>query len=87
MSDDGATLFVADGAGDRVFVLDAEPLRVRAEVKVGLRPWNLALAPGGRKLYVANGRSDDVSIVDLASLRVVRALPVDAGPWGIVILP
>jgi YVTN family beta-propeller protein len=56
-------------------------------VRVGTRPWGIALTPDGKKLYVANGPSNDVSVVDTESLRVVATVPAGKSPWGVAIGP
>jgi len=56
-----------------------------SEIKVGQRPWNMALTPDGRKLYVANGRSNSVSVIDTAEGKVIKEIQVGELPWGVVI--
>jgi YVTN family beta-propeller protein len=59
-------------------------------VKVGTRPWGIALTRDGRKLYTANGPSHDVSVVDVAdpaAMRVVKTVPVGQLAWGVAIGP
>jgi len=56
-------------------------------VRVGARPWHLALSADGARALVANGMSDDLSVVDLASAKLVATYPAGAGPWGVAIAP
>jgi YVTN family beta-propeller protein len=56
-------------------------------VKVGTRPWGIALSQGGRWLYTANGPSDDVSVIDTSTLRVIRNIRVGRSPWGVIVGP
>ena len=60
-------------------------MKVTNEIKVGQRPWNMALTPDGKKLYVANGRSNSVSVIDTAALNVTKEIPVGELPWGVTI--
>ena len=52
-------------------------LTVVGQVKVGQRPWGIALSPDGRFLYTANGPSGDVSIINITAgsvrMRVARS--------------
>jgi YVTN family beta-propeller protein len=56
-------------------------------VKVGDRPWGIALSPDGKWLYTANGPSNDVSVVDPETLSVVGKIKVGDRPWGVVVAP
>jgi YVTN family beta-propeller protein len=55
---------------------------VIANVKVGVRPWGLALLPDGSRLYVANGPSGDVSVINTATRQVARTISTGELPWG-----
>lgn len=79
-------LYVSTGRGGRVVVLDVSgtPKRV-GEVKVGTRPWGIALTADGKFLYTANGPSNDVSVVDTDTLKVVKTIPVGSSPWGVAV--
>ena len=59
----------------------------RATLRVGQRPWGIALSPDGRQLYTANGPSNDVSVVDVAAWRVIGTLRLGQRPWGIAAGP
>jgi YVTN family beta-propeller protein len=43
MSRDGTTLYTANGGSNDVSIIDAAARRVRSTVKVGARPWGVAL--------------------------------------------
>ncbi|MGH7537290.1 MAG: beta-propeller fold lactonase family protein, partial [Gemmatimonadales bacterium] len=58
---------------------------VVGSVKVGTRPWGIALTADGKKLYAANGPSNDVSVVDTERLAVVATIPVGQAPWGVAV--
>jgi len=86
LSDDGKLLYVANGRGGTVSVVDTATRKVvRTVAGVGARPWGLALSSDGKKLYSANGPSNDVSVIDLATDRVVTRIPVCGGPWGLAV--
>jgi len=67
-------------------VIDTAKDEVTATIKVGQRPWNMAITRDGAKLYVANGRSDSVSVIDTAKNAVIKEIPVGKTPWGVHIL-
>ena len=80
-------LYVSTGRGGTVAVISLATRKLLAEVKVGARPWGIALSKDGRTLYTANGPSNDVSVVDTSSLRVVKTIPVGQSPWGVALGP
>jgi YVTN family beta-propeller protein len=80
-------LYVSTGRGGTVAVIDSASHKLLAEVKVGTRPWGIALSRDGRWLYTANGPSDDVSVIDTSTLRVSRTIPVGRSPWGVIVGP
>jgi len=70
-----------------VCVLDTGTLEVLDTIKVGQRPWGLAISPDGKYLFSANGPSDDISVVDLAAGKEVLKVKSAGSPWGIVVVP
>ena len=88
LSDDGQTLYVANGRGGTVSVADTRTARVvKTFAEVGARPWGLQLHSNGRKLYTANGPSNDVSVIDLMSGRITKHIATCRGPWGLALAP
>jgi YVTN family beta-propeller protein len=86
-SPDGKRLYLSTGRGGSVIVLDSASLTVVGQVKVGQRPWGIALSPDGRFLYSANGPSNDVSVVDTQTLSIVATVKTGDRPWGVTIAP
>ncbi len=83
---DGKRLYVANGRGGTVSVVDTAARRVVDTITaVGARPWGLALSRDGRTLYTANGSSNDVSVIDVAARTVTRRIPTCRGPWGLAL--
>lgn len=83
---DGKTLYVANGRGGTISVVDTVARRVASTIAgVGARPWGLALSADGKTLYSANGPSNDVSVIDVVAGRVVRKISTCRGPWGLVL--
>ena len=82
---DGKRVFVSDGKGAAVVVVDPGKNEIVATIPVGQRPWNMAFTPDGKKLYVANGRSQSVSVIDAVALKKLADVPVGVLPWGVAI--
>jgi len=83
---DGKKVYVSTGRAGTICVLDAATCEVRNTIKVGARPWGIAIDPDGKFLYAANGPSGDVSVVDLASEKEVERVRAGDSPWGVAIV-
>ncbi len=84
---DGKRLYLAEGRGAAVSVVDLAALSVVTRIAVGERPWGVALSPDGRRLYTANGGSNDVSVIDTAAAKAVARIPVGNKPYGVLYVP
>jgi YVTN family beta-propeller protein len=83
----GTTLYVANGRGGTVSVVDTVTQKVvRTITGVGARPWGIAWVAGVNRVYTANGPSDDVSVID-PERGVVQRIPACGSPWGITVRP
>ena len=87
VSPDDKRIYVANGRGGTVSVIEAGTNRVLSSVAVGQRPWGIAITSDGRKLYTANGPSNDVTVIDAASMQVIKKIPAGKVPWGVAISP
>ena len=85
VSPDSRRIFVANGRGNNVSVIDATSYRLLKLIGVGGRPWGIAITPDGKKIYTANGLSNDVSVIDAEKGEVLRTISVGNRPWGVVI--
>ena len=85
LSPDGKKIYVANGHGNSVSVIDAATEKLTATLPVGKRPWGIAVTRDGKRLYTANGLSNDVSVIDTASLKVIATIPAGKGAWGVEI--
>src|SRR4029077_16716152 len=84
VSGDGKQLFVSNGRGESVAIVDVAGRKVARLIDgVGARPWGIAVSADGGKVYTANGPSNDVSVVDLATGKVEKRIKVGGLPWGI----
>ncbi|NJD36063.1 MAG: hypothetical protein FIA96_14740, partial [Betaproteobacteria bacterium] len=77
-------VYISNGEGT-LSVLDTASNKVVATIKVGKRPWNMAVTPDNKKLYVANGKSNSVSVIDTLTDKVIKEIPVGDTPWGVFI--
>ena len=84
---DNTRVYVSDGRGGTVSVMDTKTYEVLATIKVGTRPWGIVLSPDGKYLFSANGPSNDVSVVDLATNKEVSRIKAGESPWGITVVP
>ncbi len=87
VSADNSKVYVSDGRGGSVSVVDAHTYTVDATIKVGTRPWGIVLSPDGKLLFSANGPSNDVSVVDLAQGKEIARIKAGESPWGVTIVP
>ena len=87
VSPDGKRVYISNGRGGTVSVIDAASNTIVTSIPVGARPWGIALTSDGSKLYTANGPSNDVSVVNTGTLKVVKKIPVGKIPWGVAIGP
>jgi YVTN family beta-propeller protein len=78
---------VSNGRAGTVSVVDSHTYALLDTIKVGTRPWGLALSPDEKYLYSANGPSNDISVVDLSTNKEIARVKAGASPWGIVIVP
>ncbi len=61
---DGRLLYVSDWAESRVFVVEADTLRVVAKIAVGIHPNQIAVHPTDGRVFVACSSSNGVWVVD-----------------------
>jgi YVTN family beta-propeller protein len=85
VSPDDKRIYVANGRGKTVSVVDAATDSILASIEAGERPWGIAVTPDGRKLYSANGPSNDVTVLDTKTLKVIKKIPAGELPWGVAI--
>ena len=83
VSPDGKRIYVANGRGNSVSVIDAGDDKLLATIPVGKRVWGIAITPDGKKVYAANGLSNDVSVIDTNSNSVIATIKAGDGPWGV----
>lgn len=87
ISPDGKFVYITNGRGQTVSVIDTGADSVTATFEVGDRPWGIGVSPDGKYIYTANGPGGTVSVVDAASHRVLDRIHVGKAPWGIAVAP
>jgi YVTN family beta-propeller protein len=88
LSSDGKHIYVSNGRGESVAVIDARSRKVVKLIDgVGARPWGIAASADGKRLFTANGPSNDVSVIDIAAGTVEKRIKVAGLPWGLVAAP
>jgi YVTN family beta-propeller protein len=85
MSPDGKRVYITNGRGKVLTVIDTDADSIVASFEVGNRPWGVTVSPDGNKIYTANGPSNDVSVIDAATNRVLKRVPAGKSPWGVAI--
>jgi YVTN family beta-propeller protein len=83
---DGKRIYVSNGRGGTVSVLDSRTYELLATIPVGIRPWGIDLSPDGKFLYSANGPSDDVSVIDLGTNKEIMRIKAGASPWAVAVV-
>jgi YVTN family beta-propeller protein len=88
LSPDGKLVYVSNGRGESVAVIDVATRKVVKLIDgVGARPWGIAVSTDGKRLYTANGPSNDLSVVDLATGKVEKRIKIGGLPWGVALKP
>lgn len=87
-ADPGSGLvFVSDWYNARIFVLDAEDLRLTGELKTGGAPAEMIVAANGSWLASADRDANQVSIFNLPDMTLRARIPAGERPFGIGVDP
>ncbi len=86
ISPDSRRVYVSNGRGGTVSVIDSRSYELLNSIHVGTRPWGMVVSPDGKYLYTANGPSDDISVVDLTTDKEIARVRTGESPWGIAIV-
>ena len=85
LSPDGKFVYVTNGRGKTLSVIDTDADSVVATFEVGERPWGIGVSPDGKRIYTANGPGGTVSVIDAAEHRVIERIHAGKAPWGIAV--
>ena len=83
LTSDGTRAYVTNLLLDTVSVIDTFPLRISAEIPVGLAPVGIAITPDETRVYVTNNNGGSVSVIDTSINIVITTIPVAFRPSGI----
>ena len=78
LSNDGRTLYAADGDLGIVAVIDPREDKVLKTIRVGPDPWRIYMSHDGKYGITPNNGDDTISIIDLQANKVAATL--EAGP-------
>jgi YVTN family beta-propeller protein len=78
LSNDGKTLYAADGDLGVVAVIDPREDKVLKTIRVGKDPWRIYMNHDGKYAITPNNGDETISIIDLQSNKVAATL--EAGP-------
>jgi YVTN family beta-propeller protein len=78
LSNDGKTLYAADGDLGVVAVIDPREDKVLKTIRVGKDPWRIYMSHDGKYAITPNNGDETISIIDLQSNKVAATL--EAGP-------
>ena len=78
LSNDGKTLYAADGDLGIVAVIDPVEDKVLRTIRVGADPWRIYMSHDGKYAITPNNGDETISIIDLQSHKVAATL--EAGP-------
>ena len=78
LSNDGKTLYAADGDLGIVAVIDPVEDKVLKTIRVGADPWRIYMSHDGKYAITPNNGDETISIIDLQNNKVAATL--EAGP-------
>jgi YVTN family beta-propeller protein len=87
ISPDGKFVYITNGRGQTLSIIDTGTDSLVATFEVGDRPWGVGVSPDGQHIYTANGPGGTVSVIDAAGHRLIKHIKVGKAPWGIAVAP
>lgn len=87
LSPDGATLYVPDFIGNRLYVISTATNTITATLTGFSRPIGVAVTPDGSTAYVANATAGTVSVISTATDTVTATIAVGSLPHFFAITP
>lgn len=85
LSPDGALLYLPNGVGREIFVVDTERDKTLESIDIGGDASAIAFSPDGGRLYVANGLGQSLDVIDIKTRAVIKSIPVGNHPVGIAV--
>jgi YVTN family beta-propeller protein len=89
LSPDEATLYVADGRANRLYVIDVSSRTLTTTVVTSPSSFafarDVAVSPDGAFVYVVNQSANSLSVVDTSTNSVVETVAVGNSPAGVAV--
>lgn len=85
LSPDGAFLYLPNGVGSEILVIDAEKDNALDPITIEGVASAIAFSPDGGRLYVANGMRSYLDVIDIKTRAVLKRIPVGNQPVGIAV--
>lgn len=85
LSPDGALLYLPNGVGREILVVDAELDKTLEPIAIEGVASAIAFSPDGGRLYVANGLGPSLDVIDIKTRAVIKRIPVGNEPSGIAV--
>lgn len=79
--------YIPSQATNRVTVINTDDYSVVTQIRVGNKPYGVAVSKDGTRVYVSNSNSNSVSVIDAASNTVISTIPVGKNPMALDISP
>jgi YVTN family beta-propeller protein len=83
LSNDGTTLYAADGDLGVVAVIDPREDKVLKTIRVGKDPWRIYMSHDGKYAITPNNGDQTISIIDLAAGKVAATLEAGENMTGV----
>ncbi|MBP1821149.1 beta-propeller fold lactonase family protein [Mycobacterium sp. OAE908] len=87
ISPDDSRVYVTNGGGSTVSVIDTALNKEISRITVGSQPSGITVSPDGKKLYVTLRYSDSLAVVDLANNNAKTTVQVGDSPRDVALNP
>ena len=79
-ADKAVRALITNWGGDSIAVVDPVEGTIIADIKTGLKPHGVDIAPDGKTIYVSNEGDGTLSFIDPAKNEVTATIPVGSAP-------
>ncbi|MEI9933367.1 MAG: hypothetical protein WDM71_00575 [Ferruginibacter sp.] len=69
-------LYIPNYGSNTVSVVNTATNKITDTIKVGSRPWGIAISPDGSKAYVVNSNDSDISVINTLTNKVINIIKV-----------
>ena len=85
LSPDGALLYLPNGVGKEIFVVDVLQDKPLAPIALGHYASAIAFSPDNERLYVANGDAPSLDVIVIKTMTTIKRIPIGNQPAGIAV--